>query len=51
MSVNQTTLWKIDHFYGNEAFQWVSTEGLFPTGDGIFYNVLGIVHILNFLPT
>jgi len=37
VSVGQTTRQKIDHFYGNEAFQWVSTERLLISSNWRWY--------------
>ena len=53
VSVGQKKRQRINYFYVNEAISLVSTEHLllFQSGNGIFYSVLCIVHILLFLPT
>ena len=55
VSVGQTKRQRINYFYVNEAISMSehrqSAYLLVPIGDGIFYSVWCIVHILHFIPT
>jgi len=53
MSVGQTTCQRINYFYVNEAISMSEHRAYLVVlvGDGIFYNVLCIVHIVHFFPT